>query len=77
MIAQTEIEILRLIDEGGAYLIVLVAVWALLTKRLIPGWAYKDLEKRAERYEELALSGTRLARESVTTLKEAVKDETP
>ena len=72
---QTEIDILNLLDQGGAYLVVLVGIYCLLTKRLVPGWAYKDLEERASRYEQLALRGTQLAKDSVSTLKGAVADE--
>ena len=75
MIFQSEIDILTLLDQGGAYLIALVGLWALLTKKLVPGWAYRDLEKRAERYEQLALRGTQIAKESVSTLKGTVSDE--
>lgn len=74
-IGASELDLLSLLDQGGAYLIALVGIWALLTKKLVPGWAYKDLEARAERYEQLALRGTQIAKESVSTLKGAVSDD--
>lgn len=73
----TEIDVLQILDKGGAYLIVLVGVYCLLTKKLVPGWAYRDLEARADRYEQLALRGTQIAKDATTTLKGAVSDETP
>ena len=75
--AATELDLLNILDQGGAYVVILVVVWALLTKKLVPGWAYRDLEARSDRYEQLALRGTQIAKESVSTLKGAVSDETP
>lgn len=61
-----DVQILELLRDGGAYTALIVVLWAILTKRIIPGWAYKEALEREAKWEKLALTGTALAREATS-----------
>lgn len=63
LIAVTNIEIMQFLRDGGAYAAVLAVLWAILTKRLVPGWAYKQESEEKTMWRDLALRGTALARD--------------
>jgi hypothetical protein len=67
--------ILDLISKGGVIGMFVVIFWAILTKRLVPGWVYQESIEREQKWERLALTGNRLATESVITLRQVVPQE--
>jgi hypothetical protein len=74
MLAITEVDLLNIVKDGGTVAFSLAVIWALLTKRLVPGWAYRDLEAREKKWQELAMRGTNLTREALGTLQDVTKD---
>jgi hypothetical protein len=73
-LAATEIDLIQLIRDGGIVVETLLILWAILTRRLVPGWAYSDAVERESKWEKLALEGTTIARDSVETLKHAATE---
>lgn len=67
----SSIDLIQLVRDGGIVVETLLIVWAILTRRLVPGWAYKEATEREAKWERLALQGTEIARDSVQTLRHA------
>lgn len=68
LLAQTPAEILPLINSGGVVAILLFVIYFGITRKWVFGWQYKEcreeqerLREEAEKWEQLALKGTRLA----------------
>lgn len=68
-----ELDFFRYIQTGGVVAVLLVLIWAILTRRLVPGWALSDCEKREAEWRELALSGAGIL-ERQTGVLEAAAD---
>lgn len=67
-------ELLEIFEKGGGYILALAVIWGFITKRIVPAWAYRDLEKREAKWESLALQGTKIGREAVEALSEVTKE---
>lgn len=70
----TIVELFQVLEKGGGYVFALAVIWGFITKRIIPGWTYRDLERREAKWESLALQGTRIGREAVEALTEVTKE---
>jgi hypothetical protein len=46
-----------IIERGGVIGMFVLLTWAVLTKRLVPGWAYSAMERDRDLYRDLALKG--------------------
>ena len=58
-------ELIDLLSKGSSIVLAVVVV-ALMTGHLVPRYVYKEMEKRAERFEELAMRGTSIGEEGVS-----------
>lgn len=49
------------VQTGGVVGLLLLVVFCLLTKRIVPGWTYEAMERDRDYYRELANKGTEIA----------------
>lgn len=64
-------EVLALVQGGGPLGIVIAVLVLMLRGDLVPRWAHEDACNERDRWRELALSGTSLARDAVALGKGA------
>lgn len=65
-------DLTQLLDKGGTLMVLAIAVWAFLTRRVVPAWAYRELERREDEWKRIALSGTTVAQRVVTLAEQTL-----
>lgn len=65
-------DLLQLLDKGGTLFVLAGAVWAFLTRRVVPAWVYRELEAREAEWKRIALSGTHVAQRVVTLAEQTI-----
>ncbi|MGH2714795.1 MAG: hypothetical protein ACRDM7_13100 [Thermoleophilaceae bacterium] len=59
--------------RGGAYGLLLIVFWMLVTKRLVFGWAYMELREDRDYWRRIALDGLRVGERAVQLVKETTR----
>lgn len=78
------VDVFRYIQTGGVVAVLLVLIWAILTKRLVPGWTYVQLGddcnrrvaeagEREREWRDIALHGTGLLERQQSVVERAAE----
>lgn len=63
----------KLLESGSPYFMLLVFIWALLTKKIVLGWVYEDLKAANVELKKLNDESIQTIKKSTEALVEATK----
>lgn len=61
---------LDLISSGGVIGMFVLLSWLVATRRLVPGWTYRDMVEDRDRWRTIALQGLKVGEKAIDIAKE-------